>query len=183
MSPGATLRPAGPEDARGIAEAHIDGWRWGYRNILPAEVLDALSVEDREAIWLGALRQPVEGAHRFVAIEDGRVVGFVSCGPADDDFAPPPPDAAEVHALYVREAAVGRGLGRALLGQATDAMRHDGVDLAVLWVFEANDRARRLYGAAGWRPDGTLGEHRFHGGTRPVLRYARDLRSDRPRPG
>jgi len=175
MSRTVAIRDARPQDARAVAEVHVEGWRWGYRGILPDEHLAGLSVDESEARWLGYLTQPAPGVARFVGMEGHRVVGFVSGGPADDDFAPPPPGAAEVYAVYLREAAQGTGVGRALLERATDAMRANGYRHAVLWVFEANDRARRFYEAAGWSPDGARAEHRFDGGSRPVLRYARDL--------
>ena len=175
MSRTVAIRDARPQDARAVAEVHVEGWRWGYRGILPDEHLDGLSVDEREAVWLHGLNDPVRGTGRFVAVDDDHVVGFIGTGPGDDDFAPPPPGAAEVYAIYLREAAQGTGVGRALLERATDAMRANGYRHAVLWVFEANDRARRFYEAAGWSPDGARAEHRFDGGSRPVLRYARDL--------
>jgi GNAT superfamily N-acetyltransferase len=175
VTPTAEIRDAAPADARAIAEVHVEGWRWGYRSILPDGYLEGLSVAERETVWFRALNAPTPGTARFVAVHDGDVVGFIATGPADDDFAPPPPGATEVSAIYLREAAQGTGVGRALLERATDAMRAEGSRHAVLWVFEANDRARRFYEAAGWSPDGAQAEHRFDGGSRPVLRYARDL--------
>jgi GNAT superfamily N-acetyltransferase len=175
MSRTVAIREARPGDARAIAEIHVEGWRWGYRDILPGEHLDGLSIDEREAVWLQGLTDPTPGTARFVAVDDGHVVGFVGTGPAEDDFAPPPPDAAEVYAIYLLEEVQGMGVGRALIDRATEAMRANGSEHAVLWVFEANDRARRFYEAAGWAPDGERAEHRFDRGSRPVLRYARDL--------
>jgi len=175
VTPTAEIRRARPTDARAIAEVHVAGWRWGYRGILPDEHLDGLSVSEREARWADGLTEPVLGVSRFVAVDRGRVVGFVAAGPSDGDFAEPPIGAAEVGAIYLLEEVQGTGVGRALLERATEAMRTNGYRHAVLWVFEANDRARRFYQAAGWFPDGAHAEHRFDGGSRPVLRYARDL--------
>jgi len=175
MSRTVAIREARPDDARAIAEVHVEGWRWGYRDILPDEHLASLSVDERETRWLAGLTDPVPGVVRFVAVDADRVVGFVSAGPSEGDFAEPPPGAAEVHAIYLREEVQGTGVGRTLLDRVTDAMRANGSRHAVLWVFEANDRARRFYEAAGWAPDGERAEHRFDGGSRPVLRYARDL--------
>jgi len=175
MNRAITIRDARPEDARAIAEVHVEGWRWGYRDILPAEHLASLSIDEREADWHQGLIDPAPGSARFVAIDDAGVVGFAGIGLADDDFAPPPSGAAELYAIYVREAAKRTGVGRALIERATDAMRANGSRHAVLWVFEANDRARRFYEAVGWSPDGARAEHRFDGGSRPVLRFAREL--------
>ena len=111
-----------------------------------------------------------------------------SAGPSEGDFAEPPPGAAEVHAIYLLEEVQGTGVGRALLERVTEAMRANGYRHAVLWVFEANDRARRFYEAAGWSPDGERAEHRFDARepagaavrAGPVIRSAWP---DRPRSG
>ena len=52
---GVTIRAATVADARAIAEVHVEGWRWGYRDLLPATVLDALDVDEREAWWAANL--------------------------------------------------------------------------------------------------------------------------------
>jgi ribosomal protein S18 acetylase RimI-like enzyme len=150
-----TIREATIADARAIAEVHVEGWRWGYRDVLPMHVLDALSVEQREQIWTGALADRRGEDDCFVAEDgSGHVIGFVATGPADGDFAPPPDGAGEVFAIYLREVVQGTGVGRSLITRAMAAMRTHGFPTAVLWVFEANDLARRFYEGAGWEPDG-----------------------------
>jgi len=179
VSPGAaafTIRAATVQDARAIAEVHVEGWRWGYRDLLPAHVLAALNVQGRERMWIDALTDRHEDQDRFVAEdESGLVIGFVATGPADGDFAAPPDGAGEVYAIYLRERVQGTGVGRSLFTRANEAMRSSGFPTAVLWVFEANTLARRFYEAAGWAPDGAESVHRFERGERPVLRYAVDL--------
>ena len=49
------VRAATPDDARGIAEVHVAGWRWAYRGQMPDALLDSLSVEDRaekRRVWI-----------------------------------------------------------------------------------------------------------------------------------
>ena len=53
---------------------------------------------------------------------------------------------AEIHALYLRPQMQGRGIARALLGEAKEASGHLG-----LWTYEANARATRFYRKAGFR--------------------------------
>jgi ribosomal protein S18 acetylase RimI-like enzyme len=172
-----TIRRAVVGDARAIAEVHVEGWRWGYRDILPDALLASLSVDDRERLWVRVLTEPRPERTSCVLAEGsgGAVLGFAACGPADGDFLPPPEGAGEVHALYLREALRGTGVGRALFVEANEALRANDFPTAVLWVFEANDRARRFYEAAGWRTDGARAVHRFEGGERPVVRYVVDL--------
>lgn len=171
------IREASRPDARAIAEVHVEGWAWGYRGLLPDEVIAARTVGDREAQWIEAFtdRSRQRDACFVAEADDGRVLGFVACGPAADEQVPPPADAGEVYAIYLREAAKDRGVGGALMAAAEDAMRASGFDHAILWVLEANVRARSFYEGGGWTWDGTVGEHRFECDARPILRYVREL--------
>jgi len=171
------IREATVADARGVAEVHVEGWSWGYRGLLPDEVIGEVGVDARERQWVAAFTDDRrEGDACFVA-EDvaGRVVGFVACGRAADEHVRPPEGAGEVYSIYLREGVRGTGTGRALMERAHEAMAGAGFDRAVLWVLESNDPTRRFYEAAGWSWDGSRSEHRFDCGGRPIVRYARSL--------
>lgn len=98
----------------------------------------------------GALVDVLEGGAGagVVAELDGRLVG-VATWLLDSDGA-----AAEVRALAVDESARGRGVGRALLGAAEEAIRMAGVRTA--WLVTTNDNlaALALYQSVGWRLTG-----------------------------
>ena len=81
----------------------------------------------------------------LVALLDGRPVGLVSWS------VEKAADAAEVRALAVADEVHGRGIGRALLDAAGDALRAAGVRRA--WLVTTNDNlaALALYQKAGWR--------------------------------
>lgn len=49
---------------------------------------------------------------------------------------------------------VGMGFGRVLFGRAVADLRMRGFAPLTLWVLRENERGRRFYEAAGWRPDG-----------------------------
>ncbi len=168
---GTRIRAAEPADARGIAEVHVASWRWAYAGDLPQQVLDALSVDEREGMWSDVISDPA--ASIAVADEDGRVAGFASTGATRDADAPA--STGELFAIYLAPEAAGRGVGRALLDRAERGFREAGFDRATLWVLASNDRARRFYERAGWRWDGTTGNHQVECANRPIVRYARDL--------
>jgi GNAT superfamily N-acetyltransferase len=88
----------------------------------------------------------------WVAEAGNRTVGFVSSGPPRDEDVQLP--AAEIYALYVEPSGWRRGTGTALLAAAADHLTAGGAKSLVLWVFEANARARSFYAAMGWHPDG-----------------------------
>jgi L-amino acid N-acyltransferase YncA len=167
------IRPATPEDAAAIAEIHVASWRWSYRDILPGAFLTRLSVDSREAMWLAWFDSHEERATLLVAVEDGVVVGFAGAGPSRVDGSQH--DTAQVRTIYLIESATGRGVGRALFASLMEALRAHRYSRATLWVFEANDRTRRFYEAAGWRFDGAHDVYDVGGKLYPVLRYASDL--------
>jgi GNAT superfamily N-acetyltransferase len=147
------VRRATPGDARAIAEVVVAGWQAAYRGLMPDDFLDSLSVAGREAVWAEVLTRDADGgAPAWLALIDGRAVGFVSSGPPRDDDVPRL--AAEVYAIYVVPAAWRRSVGRNLLETAADHWRDIGTDTLVLWVLEDNQPARHFYEAMGWRSDG-----------------------------
>lgn len=165
-------RRAGPGDERAIAEIHVKGWRWAYRDLMPQDVLASLSVQRREEQWRVALAPGREWPAVWVA-GPRRVAGFIASGPPETEE--PVPGTVQLYAIYVDPGAVGTGVGRALMDRAVRDYRARGLERAFLYVLEGNDRARRFYEAAGWAPDGTDRWEEFGGTRLRELRYALDL--------
>jgi GNAT superfamily N-acetyltransferase len=140
-----SVRPASPADARAIAEVHVATWRGAYGHVFPAEVLDSLSVEDREQMWHQVIGN--EAMSVYVA-ESAGVVGFVSVGPSRDAKGE-----GELYAIYVHPGAWGSGAGKALMDSAREWLAQR-FSSAILWVIEDNPRARRFYEREGWIVDG-----------------------------
>jgi GNAT superfamily N-acetyltransferase len=165
-----TVRRAGPDDARAIAETGVAGWRSAYRRILPDDYLDGMSIDTREIAWRHRLEADPDGlTPAWVGETGGRVVGFVTGGPPrDDDVAAP---AAEIYAIYLRPEAWRQGLGTALMAAATNHLRRFGATFLVLWVFEANRPARDFYEALGWVADGGRQALMFGGFRAQEVRY------------
>ncbi|WP_067692696.1 GNAT family N-acetyltransferase [Nocardia jejuensis] len=136
--------PLGAEHTHGLAECHIACWREAYQDLVPAHVLDAFDVERRAAAWE---RTRIEHPERtVVAVSDGTVIGFASCGPALHESAVAP---RELGALYVRAHWYGRGVARDLM----ETVLPGDTDIS-LWVFEENPRARAFYTKYGFVLDG-----------------------------
>jgi GNAT superfamily N-acetyltransferase len=167
----ASVRPATPSDADAIAVVHVDSWRAAYRGIVPARILDGLSVERRAAGW----RETIESAgdeRVWVVERDGGVIGFAATGPARDDDAVA--GSGEVMAIYLDPAAWSTGIGRRLFAAAVEDLRGRAFGPLVLWVLTANARGRHFYEAAGWRPDGTSRTLDFGGTPIEEIRYRFD---------
>jgi ribosomal protein S18 acetylase RimI-like enzyme len=168
---GIAIRPAVSTDALGIAAVHVASWRWAYRGQLPDDVLDGLSIEDREITWrevLGVAANTV-----LVAERGGSLVGFASGGPSTDDGAAS--TTAEIYTIYVDEGEAGTGTGTALFVGMREALAADGFTDATLWVLESNARARRFYEREGWAWDGARSDHQVQCAHRPILRYGGGL--------
>ncbi len=140
------IEPATANDARAVAQIHVDAWRAAYVGIVPDGYLAALSVDERETMWREAIaaQQP----ELLVARHDERVIGWVSFGAARDQGALA--DVGEVWAIYLDPPHVATGAGRALWLAARQRLVERGFRSAILWVLAGNARAIRFYERAGF---------------------------------
>jgi GNAT superfamily N-acetyltransferase len=147
------VRWATPQDARAIAEVHVASWLGGYRGIVADDVLDRVSVDQREEQWRRWLGDEARGSRTLLAGRGGRVEGFCSLAiPArgSNEGA----DVAEIPVLYVAPEAWRHGVGAALMSRALAEAEARGLRSAVVWVLDGNERAIRFYEALGWQLDG-----------------------------
>jgi len=144
-------------------------WRTNYAGLIPDETLRMFLGTDAGDRWR-AYRERW-GGERWVAERDGKVVGYVSAGPARDEDAPA--GSAEVYALFVDPAEQGSGTGRLLLAHAEAALRERGFAGAHLWVVANAPATRAFYERCDWAPDG--GSRPLQPGDVETLRYAREL--------
>jgi ribosomal protein S18 acetylase RimI-like enzyme len=135
---------------------------------MPNEVLDNLSISEREIGWREALT--TERPNILVAEEDSTVRGFVHFGLAQDERHPSS-ETGEVYALYLLAASQGRGFGRALWNHAIQELREQGCAKVVVWVLETNQLARRFYERCGCVLDGTPREITIGGKSLVAVRY------------
>jgi Sortase and related acyltransferases len=158
------IRRARLEDAAAIAEVHVRTWQSAYEHVFGAERLAGIDVGAREGT---ARRFATDaGYDAFVAADDGRIVGFVACGSAEEEAE----QRRELFAIYVLPEAWGSTAASGLMHAALDAMRSRGAAEAILWVLDDNPRARRFYEREGWHADGSA-ESEYLGLTVPLVRY------------
>ncbi len=139
------IREARPSDARGIARVHVDAWRATYRRIVPAAHLEALSYEDREALWAKILAA-ARGVAVFVAEDErGGIAGFADGGP---ERSGDPAYTGEIYAIYLLDAYHGRGLGRRLVGAVAERLAENSMTSLLMWVAGRNP-ARHFYERLG----------------------------------
>ena len=88
----------------------------------------------------------------LVAVEDGRVVGAATVGPAADPHAR---DSGEIGMFVVDPDRWRRGHGSRLLMACVEHLRQSGYNDAVTWIPVADEARRAFLVSAGWGPDGS----------------------------
>ena len=145
-----SIRPAVAGDAEDIGAvfnaAVRDGWTYlgalAREPMFPPDEWNKLVVEHAPPNVL------------LVALDEtGNVVGFTAVHPKDG----------EMFLLFVHPQHAGRGVARALLDAAHETLRAAGCREAFLYTHQENERALRVYEAAGYRRDGSVRESDFRG--------------------
>ena len=169
------IRDAGLDDAGAIGAVVVRAWQAAYRGIMPDDYLDGLRAEERAAMWHGWLSDLGPDRRVRVLTVGDEPVGFASCGPELAGEGAGDGRTGELYAINLHPALWGRGLGRALLADATRVLTGSGYRTAVLWVATGNERARRLYESEGWTVDGPARDAEVLGVTVNEVRYRRRL--------
>jgi GNAT superfamily N-acetyltransferase len=168
-----SVRPAVAADVAELARIQLDTWRLAYQTVLPAAVLDALSVEEVAASWRAAITAPPSARHSvLVAMEGEFRVGFTAFGP-DADRQPQDPEPATTTAismLLVEPRWGRRGHGSRLLAAVADLSREAGANRLVAWVPVADTSSLQFYRSAGWEADGLRRDLETDAGTVTELR-------------
>ena len=152
MGPHASIRHAQLKDAEAIAAVHVAAWRESYADLVPAEMLASLSVEERADRWRRILGKPdpaIATAAFVACVSDGTVVGFGSCGLQRSAELAGAGFGGEFQAIYVLRAAQRRGIGYALMGAMAQNLRGRGLQAGALWVLEGNLPALNFYDMLG----------------------------------
>jgi GNAT superfamily N-acetyltransferase len=149
------VRDAVIDDAEAVATAHIEGWRAGYRGVVPDDYLDAEDfASSRRDRWRAWTWQQFAGSRLFVVLFHDRVVGFAHAGPEEVKSAGPPTGRGEIYGFYLHPNAWGSGGAAALMSRSEEFLRDEGYGEAVLWVLRDNPRARAFYEKEGWHHTG-----------------------------
>ena len=133
------------ENASEASHIYANSWKVAYKNIVPQEYLDQLSLER----WTPFLREsPFMG---FMLKINGEFVGTTSVAPARDKQMI---GWGEVISIYVSPEHFGKGYGKILFAHAIDALNEMGLNQIYLWVLEENWQARVFYEHNGFWESG-----------------------------
>jgi GNAT superfamily N-acetyltransferase len=168
------LRPVSDDDLRAVGALHFHSRATAYADILSPLALAHGSAEAMGEWWAERWQWERETHRLTVAVDGDTLAGFSYLGPTEQDGV------GELYAIHADPAYVGNGVGRALMLDALPALARLG-DRAVLWVLEANSRARRFYERGGWVSDGTTRTEAIGGEPVAQLRYGRAVEGGRER--
>jgi ribosomal protein S18 acetylase RimI-like enzyme len=161
--PEVRVRVAVAADATAIARVQVGSWRRQYVDLLPAEFLDAMNVEEFAEHWAHGLQRPGDARNRvLVALDGDDVRGFTVTGPSTDPDADPIADG-EISELTVDPEHRREGHGSRLLQASVETLRSDKFVRGLLWLASSDDDTRRFVTEAGWAPDGAHRELDLHG--------------------
>ena len=159
------VRWATADDAAELADVHVSTWQKAYEGIFPERFLDGLDRSARTLWW----RRFIDEGGRVHVTETDHVVGFCHAdGSADEGWG-------EIFSIYVHPDHWGEGHGRGLLAAGETTLRSYGHDRALLWVLEANERARRVYERHGWAVGKPIRVEEIGGVQVTELRYEKSL--------
>jgi len=130
------IRPMQPEDWPAVAEIFVEG------------IATRGATFETEAPSYESFDAGHHAAHRFVAVEDGRVVGWVALAPtsARACYA----GVAE-SSVYIAESARGRGVGRALMEALVASAETAGIWTIHAGMFPENVASVALHESLGFR--------------------------------
>ncbi len=137
------IRLAVLQDARAIAEVHVESWKSTYRGIFPDPLLNGLSAEKRESFWRDSLaaREPPSAITIVACDAGGSVVGFISGGKETTGQLGCD---GELYAIYLRQEAQRKGLGASLVRQLVHELDARGFGSMAVWVLALNP-SKRFY--------------------------------------
>ena len=121
----------------------MDTWRATYKEIVPADYLEALSYDESERLWQDVI---AAGDGCVFVAEDGiGIFGFASGSPRERFSRDLREYEGELETAYVLPSHQGTGAGRHLVGAVARHLAERGVSSMLLWVFAENRSARRFY--------------------------------------
>lgn len=157
-------------DAQELGLLHSNAWKVAYKDIIPKEVLDGITIESRITHFLNAIRGKTE--ETAVIKVDNKVLGFVTLGSCRDEDLEN--EYGEIWGIYVAEDNWNEGLGSILINWSIQELKERGFSASCLWVLKDNHIARRFYEKHGFRTDGKMKQLSF-GDRIYEIRYIKDL--------
>lgn len=153
----ATIRRATAEDAAALAELGAATFIESFGQLYVPRDLQAFLEESHSVeAYAKVLANPDYGL--WIAIRDGRAIGYAQAGPCGLPHDDAQPGDGELKRLYLLKSEQNGGVGRALFDQALAWLERDGPRPLWISVWSENLGAQRFYGRYGFE---FAGEYAF----------------------
>jgi ribosomal protein S18 acetylase RimI-like enzyme len=146
------IRPARIADIPAVAQVHLLTSKIAYRGILDQDLLNALSLSGRIALWETRYASMGPQGQLWIQSLGSNIVGFALCDTLDDQVATT--TACELKSFYITPNYWGAGLGARLIAHAMQSFKDRGFESMILWTIRKNARARAFYDRLGFCFDG-----------------------------
>lgn len=131
------IRKATFEDAKGIAQVHIQSWRETYKDIIEDEYLRNLDLVARIKSWEEDLKNPKKTEWTFVVEDTNKnIVGFISGGRARGHYADE--FEGELYAIYILKKYQKNKFGLKLIKKLCSTFRSQGINNMFVCVLQDN---------------------------------------------
>ncbi|WYP27296.1 GNAT family N-acetyltransferase [Alkalihalobacillus sp. FSL W8-0930] len=139
-----SIRKAVIKDAPAMAKVHVDSWRTTYKGLLPDEMLENLSYDDRTKLWENNIQN--ERAIIYVAEdEDGQIIGIASGEKRDKSKDE---NVGDLTTVYLFKEEQGKGIGARLTNQILEDLYTLGCTTIYVEVL-ANNQSKVFYEKMG----------------------------------
>lgn len=139
------IREARLEDAAGMANVYVQGWRTTYPGIVPDDYLASMSIAAHMKRWQDIFNS-AEGYIFVAEDESGNIAGFIWGSEAHDQSDPV--YSGEIHVIYVLRSYQGSDIGRRLVQAFVKKLLEEGIKSMIVWVL-ADNPSRRFYEKLG----------------------------------
>ena len=152
-----TIRRATAEDAAALAELGATTFIESFGQLyVPRDLQAFLEESHTVAAYAKALANPDYAL--WIAIRDGRAIGYAQAGPCGLPHQDVQPSDGELKRLYLLKSEQNGGVGRALFDQALAWLERNGPRMLWISVWSENLGAQRFYGRHGFE---FAGEYEF----------------------
>jgi GNAT superfamily N-acetyltransferase len=155
-------------DESTVATILCKAWKSAFSDIITPDDMAKFTDVERHTANFRRVFENGSFAPTHIASLKGEQCGIISFGKDRDNDSP---NTAEIIAIHTFDSVWGKGVGHAMMEFALAELRRQGYDEVMLWVFEANDRARKFYERHSFTADGTVMDSSF--GNAKEVRYKR----------
>ena len=161
------IRKAEPGDEKILAHIQTESWKAAFADILsPEELVRCTNQQKAEQMYHSVLRR--EGCNMAIEFVADQPHCIAAWGKNRCDLGDTVGELICIHSLQNNWA---KGYGSAMMEYVLARFKQEGYKFVILWVFEANTRARKFYEKHGFR----LTEQKKLANGITELMYARNI--------